>query len=216
MRVELEACEQGRTLPATSLAFESGIASRIVVETEQRPTVLGLVASGRMRPTAGRVLLDGEPAVRAVRRDLRTRVALVDAPSVSEPAGQVSLRGVLAEELLLAGVPGDPVHVRRWATQLGFDRLDRPFAELDPATRLRAMTEVAILRDGVEALVLVSPDRHGGEPETWWQVATTLASRGFAVLAIVGAPADAALTRAEAHEATHRAQHARDEEGRRA
>lgn len=218
MRVELDACGQGEALPATSVAFESGAAARLVAETEQRPTVLGLLASGRMRPSTGRVLLDGAPALRGTRRDLRRRVALVDAPSVSEPDGRVSLAGVLAEELLFAGIPGDPVSVRRWAEQLALPGLDRPLAEVDPRTRLRALTEIAILRDDIEALVLVSPDRHGGDPDAWWRQATSLADRGFAVLAIVGAATDATLASTERPETTdgHRAQHARDTEGRQA
>ena len=51
---------------------------------------------------------------------------------------------------------------------------------------MRALCELAVLRKGVEAIVLVSPDRHGGEPAAWWAVAEDFAARGYAVLVIAG------------------------------
>jgi hypothetical protein len=43
-----------------------------------------------------------------------------------------------------------------------------------------------VLRRGVEAIVLVSPDRHGGEPAAWWAIAEDFAARDLAVLVIAG------------------------------
>lgn len=198
MRIELDRVvkQGGVALPPTSLAVESGEAVRVVVETEQRPTVLGLVASGRMRPDEGAVLLDGEAGRR---REVRHRTALVDAPAVSDPEPDVSLAGAIAEELLFAGVPGDPRSVRRWAAQLGVEaERELPMADVEPATRIRVLTELAVLRDRVEAVVLVSPDRHGGDPRAWWAQARRLAARGFAVLVLCGEAADALLRADEA------------------
>lgn len=198
MRIELQSVSKGRSiaLPATSCAFESGRVTRAVCETEQRPTVLGLIASGRMRPDTGRVLLDGDDRAR---REIRKRTALVDTPGVSEPEPNVSLGGAIAEELLYVGIPGTPVQVRRWAEQLGVaEHLALPIADVTPAVRVRVLAELAALRDGIEAIVLVSPDRHGGHPAEWWAIAERLAARGFAVLVIAGSAADAALANDEA------------------
>ena len=186
MRVVLDAVGKGRrehALPVTSAAFESGVATLVAAETEQRPTVLGLIASGRMRPDTGRVELDGRTDASSLRR----RIALVDAPEVSEPEPNVTLAGVAAEELMFAGRRSDPVAVRRWLDEQGLgDEASVPVSNIDPAGRVRALCELAALRTGVEGIVLVSPDRHGGEPAAWWAVAQDFASRGFAVLVIAG------------------------------
>ena len=58
--------------------------------------------------------------------------------------------------------------------------------QLPPEVRIRALAELALLREGVDGLVLVSPDRHGGDPLGWWRIATDLAARDVAVLAIAG------------------------------
>ncbi|WP_216648756.1 hypothetical protein [Agromyces agglutinans] len=193
MRIDVRAVRKGRggqVLPATTLGFESGRATLARAETEQRPTVLGLIASGRMRPDAGTVTLDGRADARGIRR----RVALVDAPEVSDPAPNVTVAGVAAEELMFAGIPSNPVSVSRWLGDLGLHHLARrPIATVDPLDRLRLLTELAILRDGVEALVIVSPDRHGGDPIAWWELAKRLADRGFAVLVIAGDASAAAI-----------------------
>lgn len=193
MRIELRGVAKGRdgqALGTTTVGFESGRATLARAETEQRPTVLGLIASGRMRPDAGTVVIDGKADASAIRR----RVALVDAPDVCDPAPNVTVAGVAAEELMFAGVPSNPVSVSRWLGQLGLDHLARaPIANVDPHARLRLLTELALLRDGVEGLVLVSPDRHGGDPIEWWELAKRLAERGFAVLVIAGDASAAAI-----------------------
>ena len=186
MKVELDAVGKGRrehALPLTSAVFSSGRATLVAAETEQRPTVLGLIASGRMRPDTGRVTLDGRTDAAALRR----RVALVDAPEVSDPEPNVTLAGIVAEELMFAGRRSDPVAVRRWLDEQGLgDEASVPVSNVDPAGRVRALCELAVLRRGVEGIVLVSPDRHGGEPAAWWGVAEQFAARGFAVLVIAG------------------------------
>ncbi|MGH1526292.1 hypothetical protein ACRAWC_20470 [Leifsonia sp. L25] len=61
MKVVLDQVAKGAALPATSAAFESGRASLARAETEQRPTVLGPIASGRMRPDDGSVTSTARP-----------------------------------------------------------------------------------------------------------------------------------------------------------
>lgn len=193
MRIELRGVSKGRNgqaLPTTTVGFESGRATLARAETEQRPTVLGLIASGRMHPDTGTVTVDGRADARSIRR----LVALVDAPDVSDPAPNVTVAGVAAEELMFAGLSSNPVSTSRWLGDLGLRDIARtPIANVDPIDRLRLLTELAILRDGVEAVVLVAPDRHGGDPTTWWALARGLADRGFAVLVIAGDASAAAI-----------------------
>ncbi|MEZ3161874.1 hypothetical protein AB1K54_15265 [Microbacterium sp. BWT-B31] len=210
MKVVLDGVAKGRrahALPATSLAFESGRATLVTAETDQRPTVLGLIAAGRMRPSVGRVEVDGraddldtrrrvarvgalDPAAAAMRR----RIALVDAPGVSDPEPNVTLAGVVAEELMFAGRRSDPVAVRRWLDEQGLGgEASVPVSNVAPAARVRALCELAVLRPGVEGVVLVSPDRHGGEPGDWWTIAESLAAHGYAVLVIAGRASQSVL-----------------------
>ncbi|WP_439591216.1 hypothetical protein [Microbacterium sp.] len=193
MRVQLRAAAKGRALPATTVVYESGRAVLVCEETEQRPTVLGLLASGRMRPAAGAVEIDGRVDAAALRR----RVALVDAPDVSDPDPNVLVAGVVAEELMFAGRRSDPIAARRWLEGLGLGELALlPISTVEPAARLRMLCELAVLRKGVEGIVLVSPDRHGGEPAVWWRLAEELAARGLAVLVIAGRASQTALAAA--------------------
>lgn len=193
IRIELLGVSKGRrgiALPETDLAFRSGAVTLVVTETAQRPTVLGLIASGRMRPDTGTVTLDGAADARGIRRS----VALVDAPDVSEPAPNIAVAGVVGEELMFAGLASDPLAARRWLDANGLREHSRlPIADLAPAHRLRILLELAAARPGVEGLVLVSPDRHGGDPSQWWRLAEEFAARGLAVLVIAGEAAATAL-----------------------
>ncbi len=201
MRIVVDAVVKGRSaLPETSTAYETGAASLVVAETEQRPTVLGLVASGRMKVDAGTVLIDG----RADRGAIRRRVALVDAPVVSEPEPNVTVTGVVAEELMFAGRAPTPFAAARWLEQIGLEAIaGLPIGNVDPAARVRLLLELAALRADVEGLVLVAPDRHGGEPLGWWRIAREFAERGYAVLVIAGSASRTAIDSFdEAEEAT--------------
>lgn len=184
MKIVVDAVAKGRSaLPETTTAYETGTATLVVAETEQRPTVLGLVASGRMKVDAGTVTIDG----RADRGAIRRRVALVDAPIVSEPEPNVTVTGVVAEELMFAGHAPTPFAAARWLEQIGLESsASLPVGNIDPAARVRLLLELAALRTGVEGLVLVAPDRHGGEPLGWWRIAREFAERGYAVLVIAG------------------------------
>lgn len=195
MRITLNGVSKGRAgqaLPSMSLEFHSGAVRYALAETEQRPTVLGLIASGRMRPDTGRVTIDAA----ASPKELRRRVALVDAPDVSDPHPDITLAGVVGEELMFAGRGATPLHARRWLGRVGYQELASvPIGSVDPAARVRILCELAVLREGVEGIVLVAPDRHGGSPDGWWRIAAEFADRGYAMLVIVGGSAAVALER---------------------
>ncbi|HEV7950520.1 MAG TPA: hypothetical protein VGP24_12205 [Glaciihabitans sp.] len=183
MKITLDGVSKGDALPLTTLSFETGHVSVVGVETARRPTVLGLVASGRMRPATGTVTVNGAKNYRTI----RAAIALIDAPDVSEPSGEITLAGVTAEELMFAGRASSPWTVIRTLRELGVDAYAHTsMADLPPAIRLRTLTELALLRPGIRGLVLTSPDRHGGEPAEWLGIADDLASRGLAVLIIAG------------------------------
>lgn len=202
MKLHLDGVTKGakeRILTETTLDVASGEAVLVVAETEQRPTVLGLIATGRMKPDSGTVLLDDS---RKHSRRLRTISALVDAPDVSDPDANVLTIGVAAEELMFAGLPSHPVAARRWLDEHGAGDLAlAPIGTVEPSRRIRMLGELAAERPGVELIVIVSPDRHGGRPHAWWRVAEDLAARGFAVLVIAGRAS--ALALAAQHEAPH-------------
>ena len=180
----------GRALPATDVSMTSGTAVFVEAETEQRPTVLGLIMTGRMRPDSGAVTLDGAADTAGLRRSL----ALVDAPSVSEPHSDVTLVHVVAEELMFAGRPAGIVRARRELERFGLrGQSGVPIGQVDPEARIRVLCELALQRPGVQGIVLVSPARHGGDPEAWWGIACELAAAGPAVLVIAGRAARAAI-----------------------
>jgi len=197
VRIVLSEVAKGRAeraLPPTSTSFETGHATLALAETEQRPTVLGLIASGRMKVDTGEVTIDGRADARALRR----RVALVDAPVVSEPEPNVTVTGVVAEELMFAGHAPTPFAAARWLESIGLDALaGLPIGNVDPAARVRMLLELAALRKDVEGLVLVAPDRHGGDPMGWWRIAVEFAERGYAVLVIAGLASREAIDAAE-------------------
>ncbi|RDV45064.1 hypothetical protein DOE76_10070 [Leifsonia sp. ku-ls] len=193
MKVVLDRVGKGAALPETTAGFETGRATLARAETEQRPTVLGLIASGRMRPDTGSVTIDGATDYSAMRR----RIALVDAPDVSEPAADVTVAGIVAEELMFAGRASHPIAVGRTLRELGAAEWSRhAIGTVPPTVRIRLLAELALLRKGVDALVIVSPDRHGGDPVEWWRFARELAGRDKAVLVVAGDASAAAIAAA--------------------
>ena len=193
MRVTLHEVAKGhagQALPPITLAYDTGTPVLALAETEQRPAVLGLIASGRMTPDAGAVTIGG----RSDAATLRRRVALVDAPDVCDPAPNVTVAGMVAEELMFAGLASTPRAVREWLDAHDSADLARtPIADVQPSRRIRLLLELASLRVGVESMVLVSPDRHGGDPHHWWDVVEEFGARGFGVLAIAGAASASVL-----------------------
>ena len=193
MKIVLDQVAKGArnaALPPASVTFRTGEVTFARAETEQRPTVLGLIASGRMRPDSGTVTIDGRTDFGAMRR----RIALVDAPDVCEPAPDVTVAGIVAEELMFAGLASHPLAVRRRLAEMGAaDYARYAIGTVPPTLRIRLLTELALLRAGVEGVVIVSPDRHGGDPVEWWRFARELAGRGIAVLVVAGDASAAAI-----------------------
>jgi ABC-2 type transport system ATP-binding protein len=166
-------------LPPTTVEFAPESPALVALDTDRRPTVLSLVVSGRMAPTSGRVLLDG----RADPAALRGAVALVDTPIVAEPAADLPVDVILREELAFARHPRSDAAAL--LTALGAaDYAKAPIRLLPGALRTRLLAETAAARPGVRALVLTSPERHGGAPAELAALIADLADRGFAVLTV--------------------------------
>jgi len=193
MKIVLDSVTKGSrnaALPPVSATFRTGEVTLARAETEQRPTVLGLIASGRMRPDSGTVTIDGATDFAAMRK----RIALIDAPDVCEPAADVTVNGVVAEELMFAGKPSHPIAVNRTLAELGASEWGRyAIGTVPPTVRIRLLAELALMRKGVEGLVITSPDRHGGDPNEWWELARHLASRDLAILIVAGDASAAAI-----------------------
>jgi ABC-2 type transport system ATP-binding protein len=156
-------------LPPVSLDARPGVVTVVATEGGQRPTVLSLVASGRMAVDAGRVEAP------------RKRIALIDTPTVAEHSDDVRVAAVAREELALAGRHGTKRALERlalaaWAA--------RPFGALPCGDRLRLLVELALERTGVDALVVTSPERHGGDPAVWFRYLREVAARGVTVLVV--------------------------------
>lgn len=178
--------KDGLALPESSVAFETGRVTIAIAETGQRPTVLSLILSGRMRPATGTVTIDSEADARA----LSDRVALVDAPEVSDPPGDLRFDRAVREELALSGRSTSRETARAVVDEAGGTPwLHAAVDEVPAGVRVRVLAELAAFRRGVEGVVLCSPDRHGGDPREWLEVALDLARRDFAVLVVVGAAA---------------------------
>ncbi|CAN5145939.1 hypothetical protein BH09ACT6_BH09ACT6_23950 [soil metagenome] len=193
----------GQNLAETSLSYESGAITLAVVETYQRPTVLSLVATGRMVPDAGTTLLDDHPDPAT----LRAITAIVDAPDISEPVHDLKLVNVVEEELMFASLPTGRRVALDTLTVLGAAGFSNwEFQNVPVVVRLRILSELAAARPGIRGLVLTSPDRHGGDPFDWWAVAVELAQRDLAVLVIVNqASADVLRAASEQFEADRQA-----------
>jgi ABC-2 type transport system ATP-binding protein len=197
--------EPGAPLPVVSAVagpYRPGI---LAVETEQAPVLASLVAGGRMQPDTGRVLLDGHEDAAALRR----AVALVDTPGIAEPFPVMTLRRIVREELAFAGRRPSREHVDTVLDELGMSTYADTHVQRVPTdVRVRLLTELALLRDGVTALVITSPERHGGVVADWFAVVRDVAARGVTVvlvtskaaaetaaqlLATIPAPADPSL-----------------------
>ncbi|WP_317493853.1 ABC transporter ATP-binding protein [Haloechinothrix sp. LS1_15] len=179
----------GTLLPPTSFGVGSG--ELAVVQGPPGPglTGFGLALAGRMRLTAGAVTLrDGEPPAdgeQAGAAELRERVAIVDAPGVSEPEGSLPLRAVVGEELALARLPASRDDAATWLADNGLaDDADTRFEDLRAEARTFVLTTLAAARPRVGMLVLDTPDRHTWDIAPWFELATRHAELGFAVVVL--------------------------------
>ncbi|MFT7710661.1 hypothetical protein ACMT9Y_06855 [Clavibacter tessellarius] len=188
-------------LPAVSLSYGGPDPVVAVAETELRPTVLSLVASGRMRLDGGTIAIDDDGSAPQTDADpkeaaarVAERVALVDTPRINEPADDVSLRAVVAEELALAGHRSGRYEVGVILDDQGLADLARaPFSAVPAVARIRLLTTLAASRAGVEAVVVTSPERHGGAVGEWMRVLRDLARAGTGVLVVTSEAAAEAI-----------------------
>lgn len=180
---------QGTLLAETSLRVRPREVVLVTGPAGSGHTALSLCLAGRMRPTLGGVRLDGDPD----RQRLRSAVAIVDCPGVSEPDAVLPLRTVVGEELSIAGRRPWPPTATGWLAARGMSRFAGTRFERVPAPlRVGLLTELAATRPGAQVLVVTAPDRHGGTPTTWWQVCAELATTGLAVV-VTCSPASAQL-----------------------
>ncbi|ANY06439.1 ATP-binding cassette domain-containing protein [Pseudonocardia sp. HH130630-07] len=169
----------GPLLEPTSLHAPRGRVVVVAGPPGSGHTALALCLAGRMRPSTGRVTLDGGDTADRLRR----AVAVVDTPGVSEPEPVLPLRTVVGEELAMAGRGTLPRSVVAWLDERGAGQWARTrFEDVPAPVRITLMTGLAASRPGTEVLVLTAPDRHGGTPAAWWQVACEQAGAGLAVV----------------------------------
>lgn len=168
----------GPLLPATSLRVRDGQVLLVVGDPGSGCTALALALAGRLRPTRGTV--HGGSS-----RELRRRVAIVDAPGITEPEGSIPLRDVVSEGLTLAGCGAGRARVRAWLSERDLaQRATERFEHLSGAARTRVLLDLACESRTTEALVLDCPDRHGGDPLGWYSLALRKAERGRAVVVL--------------------------------
>ncbi|GGC98599.1 ABC transporter ATP-binding protein [Tersicoccus solisilvae] len=175
----------GPLLPPTSLTAEEGVLHLAVGRTTEERTALALTLSGRMRPDGGAVMWGHDDAI----GKLRARVGLVDSPGVNEPERHQRMRDVIAEDLSLLPKPiRQRPAVRSWAIEHGHrDALDRWPEQLDAASRLRLLADLALADDRMTALVFDGPDRLTFDDAAWLDVLSDYASHGLVVVAVVTA-----------------------------
>lgn len=180
--------EPGAALPVVSAVAGPRRPGIVAVETEQAPVLASLVAGGRMRPDSGRVLLDGHEDAAALRRSF----ALVDTPGVAEPFPVLTLTQIVREELAFAGRRPSREHVDTVLDELGMTPYaGTPVQRVPTDVRVRLLVELALLRPGVEGLVITAPERHGGAVESWFAVVRDVALRGVTVLLVTSKAAAA-------------------------
>ena len=185
MRVQLERAAIGRGLgaavPALDLIVDGPLPVVVAVQTDERPLLVSMLLAGRIRCDSGRVLVDGRDDA----DELRRRSALVDTPIVTEPTAGIALKTIVAEELSFAGLPTSGRAVRAFLANHDLaEYVSLPVRTLLPADRIRVLSELAVLRAGVDGIIVTSPERHGGEPSEWYGPLAQLAERGVAVIVV--------------------------------
>ena len=193
----------GAAVPALSLSVGGGIPSVIRVETAERPLLVSMLLGGRLHPDSGRVTADGSDDL----DDLRRRSALVETPVVSEPTAGIALGTIVAEELSFAGRPSGRRAVAAVLREHGLLEYARvPIRSLPATDRILLFCELALLRDGIDALIITSPERHGGEPAQWYAALAALAERGVTVVIVTDAATADLLVAVGARDALAREQ----------
>jgi energy-coupling factor transporter ATP-binding protein EcfA2 len=166
-------------LLATSVTARTGEVTLVAGDPGYGQVALALALGGRLVPSFGTIRFEGVDDPRL----LRSHVALVDVPSVTEPEEGLSVRAVIAEELALSRQRARSGDVTAFLQlQDGERHGGRRWEQLPSWLRTQWLAEVASRRAGVDFLVLASPDRFGGDPAQWWNVAKALAEAGKGVI----------------------------------
>ncbi|MGN6742968.1 MAG: hypothetical protein ACTHJL_06675 [Amnibacterium sp.] len=194
MRLELDGVAVGDpatpALPALDAVLTDGAPTLVAIGTERGPMLASLIAGGRLRPDRGTVRLDGSPDPDSIRRS----VALVDTPMASEPPAAVAVGTVVREELRFARRPSSRAAVTEVLDDLGIAGWRRaPIGDLPPTDRIRLLCTLAAARPGVAALVLTSPERHGGPSADWLALVRSITETGTPVLVVGGHALDPLL-----------------------
>ncbi|ASR37169.1 ABC transporter ATP-binding protein [Prauserella marina] len=172
---------RGTALPSTSLTITTGELIVVNGESGTGCTAFGLALTGALRPDTGEVTVDGAADLARLRR----HSALVDAPRVSAPEGQLPVHDVVADELAFADLPSDQTAVSRLLAGHDLSRhAETRIDDLPAESRTRLLTDLAALRPDVRMLVLDRPDRHTGDVEGWPMLAHEHAERGLAVVVL--------------------------------
>lgn len=191
----------GAEVPPLTLWAGPGVPTVVRVQTAERPMLVSMMLAGRIAANSGTIRVDDRIDADALRR----HTALVDTPVVAEPTPGVGLIGVIAEELTFAGLPAGRRVVRAFLERHELLRFARvPMRALAPNDRVRLLCELALLRPGIRAIILTSPERHGGEPEKWYESLETIAARGITVVVVTDAVTADLLLHLGARDATIR------------
>lgn len=161
-------------LPATTLEARRGELLLVQADGQERRTALALALTGRMKPDAGSVALGHDDSLAGLRR----RSAIVDAPDVNAPEHHLTVRSLAAEDLALVPVKfRDRTRPTEWLVRNGFsDILKMWIEEVEPGRLLHLQLALAIADQGVELVVVDSPDRHTSDDDAWLPLLTRLAA----------------------------------------
>jgi hypothetical protein len=194
MRIALENAAIGEGLgadvPPTTLAVASGKPVVVAVEGDEQPLLVSMLLGGRLKPESGRVLVGGEDDT----DQLRARTALVDTPWVSEPTAGIDLRVIVAEEFSFAGMASGRRAVDVFLSRHGMEEYGSlPIRALPAGDRIRLFSELAMLRTGVDCIIVTSPERHGAGVEEWYRPLADIAERGVLVVIVTDVATAASL-----------------------
>lgn len=168
----------GADVPPLSLSIDGASTFAIDVSGEEQPKLVSMLLGGRLRPDSGQVLVDGLQDAAT----LRSGTALIDTPWASEPPAGVTLRTIVAEEFSFASLPSGHGAVTRFLARHGIEAYGSlPIRALPASDRIRLFSELAVLRSPVRAIIVTSPERHGGDIAGWYAPLAAIADRGVTV-----------------------------------
>jgi len=171
----------GAAVRPLTLHVGPGVPTAVAIEGDERPLLVSMLLGGRLKAESGTVSVDGDPSTDS----LRLRTALVDTPMVAEPTPGAALSVAVAEEFSFSSLPTTGRAVRAFLAEHELaDYARLPLRALPSADRVRLFSELALLRPGVSALIVTSPERHGGDPAEWYDALAAIAARGITVAVV--------------------------------